>query len=284
MIVVHVWGGLGNQLFQYSFYEFLKQNNEDVYLDLSSYKIQKYHYGLELDKLFALEYREYPGKQFAHCNRNSFFYRAFRKFLGITLAKKADFYEKDQVAMIRAERFEEDIYFDGFWQGAPYVQNTPGLQEKFVFRELKLNERNQELADFIDSHIAVSVHIRRGDYMHHPEFQGCCGEDYYNRAIAYFQEHIQPNAFVFFSDDIDWCKEKFGHLPNSRFVDWNTGENSYMDLYLMSRCGHNIIANSTFSWWGAYLNANENKVVVLPRKWKNTVSSEHYACDGWLRM
>lgn len=284
MLVVHAWGGLGNQLFQYSFYEFLKHHNEEVYLDLSSYQIQKYHYGWELDKLFDLHYDKYSGRKFPHCDRNSILYRACRKFLGIRLAKTGDFYEKSQVSLVPDAKFEDDIYFDGFWQGAHYVQQVKDLPVKMAFREFDLKEKNQSLVEFIRAHNAVSIHVRRGDYLKHPEFFDCCDERYYAEAVRFFQENLHPDAFVFFSDDIVWCRETYGHLPNVQFVDWNTGEDSYLDLYLMSLCSHNIIANSTFSWWAAYLNKNPNKQIVLPKMWKKNMSSIPYTCEGWFRI
>lgn len=284
MLVVRVLGGVGNQLFQYAFYEFLKLNNEEVYLDISSYKIQKYHYGYELDKLFDLDYQDYQGTQFAHCDRNRFGYRAIRKFLGITLSRESDYYENNKAALVRNRKIPGDVYFDGFWQDVHYVQQVDDLREKLKFREFDLNEKNRKLVEFICSQTTVSVHVRRGDYLKHQELFGCCDESYYAAAIDYIQKEIKPDAFVFFSDDINWCREKYSSMPQVRFVDWNTGEESYLDMYLMSLCSHNIIANSTFSWWGAYLNKNRHKRVVLPAKWSNNMDENHFACEDWIKL
>ena len=283
MLAVRVLGGLGNQLFQYCFYEFLKLNNENVYLDISGYNKQKYHYGFELDKLFDLDYEEYQGKQFPHCDRSSWLYRAARKFFGITLAKSADYYVRD-ISVVRKDSFNEDIYFDGFYQDPYYAQQIPDLERKLTFKELELDERNTQLVGYLRSHETVSVHIRRGDYLNHPVFANCCDVNYYMRAIEHFQKQDARYSFVFFSDDIEWCKSMFSELSDTRFVDWNTGENSYLDLYLMAQCKHNIIANSSFSWWGAFLNRNTDKQVILPAKWCNNTDGNCYGCEGWLKV
>ena len=120
----------------------------------------------------------------------------------------------------------------------------------------------------------TSCHIRRGDYtklkdVHSPLYES----DYYNRSF----DLIKPDQILMFSDDIDWCKENFKQ-SNITFIE---NETDYIDLFIMSLCNNNIIANSTFSWWGAWLNSNENKKVVCPSSWFESSGAEDLVVDGW---
>ena len=115
-----------------------------------------------------------------------------------------------------------------------------------------------------------------GDYMNLSMYQGICTEEYYTKAVEFIKQNVTSPHFYIFSNDIVWSKT-FAESLNIDYtiVDHNTGTNSYQDMYLMSQCKHNIIANSSFSWWGAYLNVNRNKLVVAPKGWDNT-DSESY--------
>lgn len=123
---------------------------------------------------------------------------------------------------------------------------------------------------------SVSVHIRRGDYLlrKHSKIHGLCSLEYYLQAIQFIKSKSKDPVFYFFSDDIPWARENFCN-PSYKFVDCNSGSNSCLDLYLMSQCKHNIIANSTFSWWGAWLNRNKEKIVVAPSVWFNDQKKKH---------
>ena len=133
------------------------------------------------------------------------------------------------------------------------------------------DETNKDLAERLKTSNAASCHIRRGDYLKEPAM--CvCTPSYYARAIKTMNESVNPELYVIFSDDIQWCKENIREMVGNRevvFVDWNKGEQSFRDIQLMTLCKHNIIANSSFSWWGAWLNNHENKVVMAPEVWMN---------------
>ncbi|MEI7488094.1 MAG: alpha-1,2-fucosyltransferase [Chryseobacterium sp.] len=160
----------------------------------------------------------------------------------------------------------------GYWQSEKYfgkiaavirnefmLQKKPGLQTQEVFKKLSA----------VDS---VSVHIRRGDYINNLEtlrMHGSCEVDYYKTCIHLMKEKVPAMQLFVFSDDIPWVRENLKFPCNTVFVDHNTEENANEDLYLMTHCKHNIIANSSFSWWGAWMNNNENKIVMAPSKWFN---------------
>ena len=130
---------------------------------------------------------------------------------------------------------------------------------------------------------SVSLHIRRGDYLL-PEnrelFGGICTLDYYRRAIDYILDKVKNPFFFIFSNDIVWVKENM-NISNSLFITWNSGKDSWQDMFLMSKCKHNIIANSTFSWWGAWLNKNPQKIVISPSRFFNVSNNSDIVPDTW---
>ena len=181
----------------------------------------------------------------------------------------------------------KDAYLNGYWQSEKYFADIrDDLLKKFVFPESK-NIKNREVLGDITRDESVSIHIRRGDYLNSQEnydlFGGVCSLEYYKRGIEYFRQHYKEAVFYVFSDDIDWARNNL-KAAEFVFVDWNNGKEDYYDMYLMSQCKHNIIANSSFSWWGAWLNSNRDKQVVSPSRWFNKYQSKDTICEGWLRM
>jgi hypothetical protein len=129
---------------------------------------------------------------------------------------------------------------------------------------------NAELKEEIGNTNAVSLHVRRGDYVHNSTNAATyevCSLDYYRASIRHMAERIQQPKFFIFSDDIAWVKNNLKIDFPHHYVDCNHGEESYNDMRLMSLCQHHIIANSSFSWWGAWLNPNREKIVIAPKNW-----------------
>lgn len=134
--------------------------------------------------------------------------------------------------------------------------------------------------------VTVSIHIRRGDYLSQQfsaGFGNCCPLAYYREAIHYMKTYLDDITFVLFSDDMDWVKMNLP-LDNAIYVDHNHGVDSWQDMYLMSMCQHNIIANSTFSWWGAWLNDNTDKIVIAPKRWWSSIENDDVVPESWIRM
>ena len=131
----------------------------------------------------------------------------------------------------------------------------------------------------------ISIHVRRDDYLsskYVSGFGGICTIEYYNKAVERIKEEVIDPVFYIFSDDINWCRENL-KLEQGVFIDWNTGKESWQDMFLMSQCKHNIIANSSFSWWGAWLNSNSEKIVIAPRIWWNGLKDD-VVPDSWIRI
>jgi hypothetical protein len=177
-------------------------------------------------------------------------------------------------------------YFDGYWQNEKYfVDIREELLETFKIADTP-SEPCSSYMDMIKRKNAVSIHIRRGDYAENPKVKkihGVLSRDYYTEAIRLIKQQKPEPVFFFFSDDIEWCKL---NLPESGVFVENTSD--LEDLYLMSLCKNNIIANSSFSWWGAWLNEDPEKIVVAPRQWfadtgLNEIASE-ICPSSWIRL
>jgi len=145
-----------------------------------------------------------------------------------------------------------------------------------------LDVRNIEILKEVCERTSVSIHIRRCDYLQTP-FKDVSTIEYYKKAINYIEERIEKPFYFIFSDDIVWVKQNFD-IPNSMIVDNNKAKDSWKDMYLISKCKHNINANSTFSWWGAWLNDNTEKIVITPRKFSLLYESNDIYPESWVKI
>lgn len=181
-----------------------------------------------------------------------------------------------------------DIYLDGYWQSEMYFREyADEVREDFTFK-LPMTKVNAELAKQISQVNAVSLHVRRGDYVGNAKTtatHGLCSLDYYRAAILHITDQIDNPHFFIFSDDIAWVKENLRvDLPH-QYIEHNSGSESYNDMRLMSLCQHHIIANSSFSWWGAWLNPSLEKVVVAPKRWfANETNVQDLLPESWVRL
>jgi hypothetical protein len=179
-------------------------------------------------------------------------------------------------------------YLYGYWQSEKYFQSIKSIiRSDFQFLNA-LDSRNALLAKEIQNTLSVSVHIRRGDYLSNyrtSKIMHICEPDYYQRAITHLSTQLNKPKFYIFSDDIAWVKDRLSVPADTKFIEHNIGKESYRDMQLMSLCKHNITANSSFSWWGAWLNDNPNKLVVMPRKWfVNNINDQDLVPDKWVRL
>lgn len=187
-------------------------------------------------------------------------------------------------------RLEESIVTVciGYWQTETSFDNVKlEVRKAFSFNCNILNKQTRQLADKLKREGGIALHVRRGDYFTSDNvnmFGGICTIDYYKEALDVLYSHIDNKLPVYcFSDDPDWVKSEL-NLENGIVVDWNDGDESWQDMYLMSLCYHNIIANSTFSWWGAWLNANKDKIVVAPYRCFNTMLTPQIHPDEWFTL
>jgi hypothetical protein len=168
----------------------------------------------------------------------------------------------------------------GYFQSEKYFSHCKNdIRNIFEFKDSLSKEEDFE---FLNE--ACSVHVRRTDYLSLSDYHPFPGLEYYQRAMDHMRG-LGINKFIFFSDDIEWCKNNFGFRGS---IEYSEGNTNIRDLYLMSKCRHNIIANSSFSWWGAWLNKNPEKTIIAPSLWfgsakKGTITEDLY-CDGWIKM
>ncbi|GAB2698807.1 alpha-1,2-fucosyltransferase [Mucilaginibacter koreensis] len=177
-----------------------------------------------------------------------------------------------------------NLYLDGYFQDERYFRHIRDIiSEEFTFPHL--NERDALLENEIkDSHNPVSVHIRRGDYLKPAvgAYHGVLPVKYYEDAAAVIEQQITSPSYFIFSDDIHWCHEHLSCFNHGRFISANSRE-SWVDMYLMTLCRHHIIANSSYSWWGAWLSKHPKKVVIAPEKWFSNQTS-NIVPEQWISL
>lgn len=277
MKVVRILGGLGNQMFQYALFLALKKAfpQEEIKVDTSVFLSYKVHNGLELGKIFGVDLPQASLEQLKKLCRYTSNYTFKRIFKKLKLYKKTECFEaKDYTFNETVLTRAGDRIFDGYWQNHHYFENVfDEVRAAYRFPEFT-DENNSEMAEKIrQCDNSVSIHVRRGDYLKAPNYAGLCGKDYYKRAIAHILRDRRTPVFFIFSDDMAYCRENLVPLLENHpvhEVDFNRGDQSFRDMQLMTMCQDNIIANSSFSWWAAFLNPHENKIVCAPEKWTNT--------------
>jgi hypothetical protein len=289
MIIIHVMGGLGNQLYQYALYEKLKSIGKEVKLDLYAYKTatgdEREQRSLELDLLDGLEYDVCtPGERTLFLdNSMKLISRVRRKLFG----RKSR--QVDEKGEYMPEIFDMDnVYLYGFWGCERYYEDIiPLLQEKIKF-PISGNPRNLETMEKMEKENSVSIHLRRQDYLTVADgkrYMGICTDEYYKAAMEYIKQRIDNPVFYIFSDDTKYAKANFKG-ENMYVADWNIDTDSLYDMELMSHCKHNICANSTFSIWGARLNKNPDKLMIRPLKHDNyeqpDTETAHINWKNWI--
>jgi len=277
MILIKLQGGLGNQMFQYAFASIIaKKNSSQILIDNSFFKLTEKKSGFT-PRNFELDIFDNSYTNASILDIKSFNYLSplnkIKKRIGLNWPKiyqESSFDFQDDVLSIKSP-----VYLKGYFQSYKYLAGFEGyIRNLFAFPIHKLSTQNKNLIPILNNQNTVSIHIRRGDYVSDLEtskFHGSCSYEYYLEAISLVTSKMENPTLVFFSDDADWVKENFKSLScNKIFIDHNKGTNSWADMYLMSICSHNIIANSSFSWWGAWLNTNAGKIVIAPKKWFHT--------------
>jgi hypothetical protein len=271
MKIVKLLGGLGNQMFQYAFYRSLQNKGINVYADLSDFDEYPLHNGYELERVFNLSVKT-PGKFLLNLFRPNQSKWIFRKLKRILNLKKTYIVEENEFTFDASFFNNANQYYSGYWQNEEYFNHIADqIKHDFKFPEIAGIENQTVLQQIINTE-SIAIHVRRGDYLKDTLLGGICNLDYYEQAILSINSKIKDPQFFVFSDDMAWCRQNL-NMENATYIDWNKGSNSYIDMQLMSNCKHNIIANSSFSWWGAWLNNNSNKVVIAPKKWVNNLTT-----------
>ena len=269
MIVTRIIGGLGNQMFQYAAARSLAlAHGCQLKLDISGFADYRLHNGYELD-LFNIKAEIASLEEVSQLvGMQPRLARFVHKQLG--LGKSTHFVERDFSFDSHFFRIKPPVYLDGYWQSYKYLEPVAAQIRGELTPKKPLADQNLKIAEQITKVNSISIHIRRGDYVANQatnKVHGFVGTEYYKKAIQSILDRVSSPYFFVFSDDLAWARNNLGLVDNVTFVDHNTGVGSYEDMRLMSLCQHHIIANSSFSWWGAWLNTNPSKIVVAPRKW-----------------
>lgn len=287
MVIVRIWEGLGNQMFQYAYARALKEKGIDVRLDLNeTYKetfvnlrnceprtsrIQNFR--ISIPPLNVDSYGKY-----AYLCRDT----ASRKVI-FSLSKhslwKYKFYEEELFEYSgKKAGIRGNYYVKGYFQDERYFKNIRSILLR-EFAPRKKIRISKDLRSALEEPESVSIHIRRGDYV---KLNWALNPVYYQRAINYIRQVYTNPVFLVFSDDLEWVKRNIRINNKYIYVNECNALEDFEELFIMSRCKANIIANSTFSWWAAWLNKNKEKIVIAPEKWKK--DKEDMILEGWITI
>ena len=312
MIIVKFTSGLGNQMFQYNLYRLLKEIYPDteVKADITWFNTNDEHHGFELERIFG----NVPGSKFSldeatvceiyrasgqiptpvkgvlakpvrpvigHINRKLREAGKCEK-CGVTFDQLKEKIEYETLCGLDITRnyhifgfFIEEIY---------YRDRIARLKEELVFPAF--DEKNAGIAARMENTDSVSIHVRRGDYLS-KTYSGrflCLDRDYYEPAVNIVREHLEDPEFFIFSEDPEYVEEAFDWLENKTIININSGNDSYRDMQLMTKCRANIIANSTFSQWASILNDNHEHITVYPARYMSDEDTEDRKLPGWIRV
>jgi hypothetical protein len=278
-IIMQIKGGLGNQMNQYALgLQLARSNGCQLKLDISWFKHIKDNYTRRIFYLpvFNIKARIAQDDEIiALLGKTQ--YKARKKLMRLAakylpFPRKKYLIEKNGKFSPAILNTKPNTYLEGYWHSEKYfLSSRKQLLEDFQIIK-PVSTQTLEFKNAISNCTAVSIHIRRGDYVNDPNVykkHGVCTLEYYLTSVEYIAERIDNPEFFVFSDDPVWVKKNFKIAYPMHFVDFNTEENAYEDLWLLSLCQHHIIANSTFSWWGAWLYKNEDKIVIAHSKWNN---------------
>ena len=271
MIITKLIGGLGNQMFQYACGSSLADRfNAELKLDITGYETQ----------VKLITPRQYELGEF-NITEN---FATQEEIISKKLFKEKHFHFDSEVLNL-----PDETYLNGYWQCEKYFKNIEKALRKEFTLKFSPDAKNIAFLEQIKTVNSVGLHVRRGDYANNEKtnsFHGLCSLDYYKQAIDYISENTKNPHFFLFSDDIDWVKENLISNYPMTMVDCNNSLQGHFDLSLMKNCKHNIIANSSLSWWGAWLNENSNKIVIAPKKWFNDIeiNTDDLIPDRWIRL
>ena len=290
MIIINMACGLANRMFQYAFYLLLKERGYDAKVDY--YKSAKLaHEDVQWNDIFPhAKLDQAPAFKVLMLGGGANIISRFRRkylpsstnVITMSTAFDTDLHIDDKT---------QDKYIIGVFQNACVVESVGNLVKQcFLFRPFA-DERNIRLEKEMQACESVAIHVRKGDdYRQRIWYQNTCPVEYYRNAVAEMKNRLKEPRFYVFTDNPDWVRAHFTGFEYE-LVDGNpvSGWGSHFDMQLMSRCKHNVISNSTYSWWGAYLNGNNNKIVICPDIWFNPDSCDEYTsgkllCKGWLAL
>jgi hypothetical protein len=320
-VIIKVGGGLGNQLFCYAMYRFWEQKGVNVYFDVDDPFCNRYMVSISIPHTVFKLPEYFPDTNFRTIKLSDY-KNEFSSMIDLPFSKLLSIsdYRGIILKILRkikyiypgySYKYPDDIFIEEPWNRHEYftrVNKTSHLliqkgwfflyEPAFTIRDILLTELefSNKLPDYIENllldivnNTSVAVHVRRGDYII-PEYYYrvgyVCTKQYYKNAIDYISTQYQNLKFYIFSNDREWVKRNFQFLNNYVIIDTSREKMSpYYDMFLMSKCKHNIIANSTFSWWGAFLNRNTKKTVIVPTEFEGKYITIDEICPpDWIRV
>lgn len=302
MIAVNINAGLANQMFHYAFGRGLIAKGLDVVFDQTNFKPRKQwsFEAIQLQDAFPnIEIKQMPAGHFRWvCTEYAETNKWLKKCAG-KIRKLYSIIGFEKYIIESSFAFQPEMekcatkkcIYRGFWQSEKYFKHCESdIRKQFTFLPFD-EQRNIDIAKKMAQENSVAIHLRKGkDYLQSELMgKGLCTVDYYMAALAYIKEHVDNPIFYVFTDNPSWLKDNIPSF-NYTLVDWNevSGKRSFRDMQLMSCAKHNIIGNSTYSWWGAWLNPNPDKIVVAPKLFFNPISDffskSDIICDDWIAL
>lgn len=287
MICIELLGGLGNQMFQYAFGTAIaKTRKTELVIDTFMLNSQL---GENNRTIRQYELNIFPNIKVSQATRDDIrriiplyvkvLNYVMLRMMGKGLRHSRYFVQNGNFFDDKINKISSQCYITGYWQSFKYQLNCETLiRNEFKFPTIT-DDVNLGFLHKIENVESVSIHIRRSDYLQaqNIERHGVCSLDYYQAAIAYICQKLENPVFFIFSDDMSWTMNNITLEKTHFFINCNKGNESYKDMQLMASCKHNIIANSSFSWWGAWLNDNSEKIVIAPAKWFNSFENFYYS-------
>ena len=289
MIIIKVMGGLGNQMFQYAIYRRLKEEGQNVKLDLGWTKIYKHPYLIPDVFNVTGDIASYKDARQLGAKSKYRFRRILDYRLGLNKINKKNknivndnnvyVYQNDIETVLKSN---EDVYLEGFWQNELWFKGAEDIiREEFTFKRT-LDNKGLEILSKLTAPNSIALHYRHYTGENLSTWQRPI--EYYYKAVEYFQEEKGNAVFYIFSDNIEWCKKNF-NISAAVFIDSAGIKHEERDMRLISHCPNCIISNSTYSWWGAYLNPEKHKkTVISPRVWLNEYSESNPNLSDWITL
>jgi len=292
MIIVKLWGGLGNQMFQYAFGRCLAfRHNTELKLDLNFFNNQiagkkgqvLRNYDLDIYNINSISATTEEIFKLGRRFKIEFFDKGVNKIFGYKSSYIAEphFHFSDA-----AYHSPDNVYLSGYWQTEKYFSEITSLiRADFTFKD-KMSDTASELLNWITNTNSVCVNVRRGDFVTN-NFHGSYGFDYFKKAESIMNEKTTNQTYFIFSDEIEWCQQNLKFEGETVFVSHEYAGRKFQDyLRLMSSCNHFIIPNSSFAWWAVWFNMNKDKIVVAPQLWFNDTSfnTSDLTPASWIRV
>lgn len=289
--IVNILGGLGNQMFQFAFALALQAEYPQDVVKINTLCFNGYplHNGFEIENIFSNARLPHATcKDLVRYAWPWVHYRLWQLGSRILPTRKTMTTTHTYMEVFNLQMMKDKSYFDGYWQSPKFFEKyREKIRRTFDFSPIeKKDSRNYEIVKFIKDEKTAFIHVRQGDYVNHPLFGGICTLKYYESAISIIRNEYNIRRFIIFSNDIAWCKEnlhKYLNSCNIIYSDWNKGSESFKDMQLMSLCSAGVIANSSFSWWGAWLSGSDQ--ILAPHMWcKNPRILTDIIPKNWIRI